>query len=448
MRHEQSTQLRTYLDGRPCGETSPRHLSHQNSMTRHRESVQNELIEADADFEDRRIPHPSDEQGSMERSMDVKLTDIIKEAEFPHDLRGKYAEDKFFSLVLQNPTHYANFEVVGNKKEELIYLKDTERRVLCIPDVAIGSRKAREIVITHAHSILAHLGARKTLWYLRDNVWWKEMVKDIVDYCASCEVCARTKATNQKPMGLLHPLKVPKRPWEQIGVDFVGPLPEAKNRYGAFDQVMVVIDHLTSMVHLIPTKINYRARQIAEIFYDTIYKLHGLPERIVSDRDKIFTSIFWQNLHKLIRVDLKMSSTYHPQTDGATERANRTMVQMIRQAIGERDSRWIERLPSIEWAMNAARSETTGFSPFFLNYGYRPRPLIWNNAEKDEYPGVHAFAQRIKDAIMKAHDSILERRVKQTRLANKGRKPAAIAEGDSVYLSTKNLKLPKGKRVS
>jgi hypothetical protein len=124
---------------------------------------------------------------------------------------------------------------------------------------------------------------------------------------------------------------------------------------------------------------------------------------------------------------------------------NRTMVQMIRQAIGERDSRWIECLPSIEWAMNAACSETTGFSPFFLNYGYRPHPLIWNNAEKDEYLGVHAFAQRIKDAIMKAHDSILERRVKQTCLANKGRKPAAIAEGDIVYLSTKNLKLPKGK---
>jgi hypothetical protein len=90
------------------------------------------------------------------RSMDLKLTDIIKEVEFPHDLKGKYAEDKFFSQVLQNPTHYANFEVVGNQKEELIYLKDTERHVLCIPDVSIGSRRTREIVITHAHSILAH----------------------------------------------------------------------------------------------------------------------------------------------------------------------------------------------------------------------------------------------------------------------------------------------------
>lgn len=334
-------------------------------------------------------------------------------------------------MIMENPSHYANFEVVGESvSDTVIYLRDPDRRILCIPDVYIGKRKAREIVITHAHSILAHLGARKTLWYLRDNVWWKEMIKDITDYCASCQICARTKAPNQRPMGLLHPLPVPKRPWEQIGVDFVGPLPQARNRHGEFDQVMVVIDHLTSMVHLTPVRMSYRARQIAETFYENIYRLHGLPERIVSDRDKIFTSTFWIN---------------HPQTDGATERANRTMMQMILQAIGGKDSKWLERLPAVEWAMNAARSETTGFSPFFLNYGYRPRPLIWKNTGDNEYPGVQAFAQKMKDAIMQAHDAILERRVKQTRAANRSRRLCPIEAGDKVYLSTKNLKLPKGK---
>jgi RNase H-like domain found in reverse transcriptase/Reverse transcriptase (RNA-dependent DNA polymerase) len=111
-----------------------------------KKNAQKELVDADADLQAQRIPHPSEEQGSMERSMDIKLTDIIKEVEFPHDLRGKYAKGNFFSLVLQNSSHYANFEVAGNKEEELIYLKDTDRRVLCIPDVMIGSRKAREIV--------------------------------------------------------------------------------------------------------------------------------------------------------------------------------------------------------------------------------------------------------------------------------------------------------------
>lgn len=251
------------------------------------------------------------------------------------------------------------------------------------------------------------------------------MVKDIASYCTSCEICARTKAPNQKPMGLLHPLPVPHRPWEQIGVDFVGPLPEARGRNGAFDQIMVVIDHLTSMVHLVPTRTSYRARQVTEAFFDSVYRLHGLPERIVSDRDKIFTAQFWKS---------------HPQTDGATERANRTMMQMIVQAINGKDSKWLDRLPAIEWAMNAARSETTGFSPFFLNYGHRPRPLLWKNPGTNEYPGVHIFAQRMKDAIMRAHDAILERRVKQVRIANRSRRQCPIESGDKVYLSTKNLK--------
>ncbi|PVF94984.1 hypothetical protein CPB86DRAFT_712133, partial [Serendipita vermifera] len=107
---------------------------------------------------------------------------------------------------------------------------------------------------------------------------------------------------------------------------------------------------------------------------------------------------------------------------------------MIVQAIGGNDSKWLERLPAIEWAMNAARSETTGFSPFFLNFGYRPRPLLWKNARADEYPGVRVFAQRMKDAIMRAHDAILERRVKQTRIANRSRRLCPIEAGDKVYL--------------
>jgi hypothetical protein len=87
------------------------------------------------------------------------------------------------------------------------------------------------VVIEHVHSILAHLGAQRTLHYLRENVWWKDIIKDIKKYCESCDVCAWTKSSNQRPSGLLHPLKVPRWPWEQIRIDFVSPLLEAKNRY-------------------------------------------------------------------------------------------------------------------------------------------------------------------------------------------------------------------------
>ena len=278
----------------------------------------------------------------------------------PGSLRGRYDEDSFFRQVLQKPNEYKDFIV----EKGLVYLQTAGHRVLCIPDIVIGSRRIREIIIKHAHSVLAHLGARKTLMYLRDEVWWKGMVGDVAAYCKSCGVCATGKSATTQPMGLLRTLPVPSRPWQSIGIDFIGPLPESTTLSGAYDMICVVIDHLTLMVHLIPTRQTYGAIQIAEVVFEHVYKLHGLSEKIISDRDMLFTSTFWTHLHKLMNTELRLSSAYHPQTDGATERANRTMTQMLRQCVRPDQKDWASRLPAIELAMNTARSDTTGFSPF------------------------------------------------------------------------------------
>jgi hypothetical protein len=197
------------------------------------------------------------------------------------------------------------------------------------------------------------------------------------------------------------------------------------------------------MVHLIPSRSNYNAKQMAELMFEQIYKHHGIPRSIVSDRDVLFTSTFWEHLHGLIGTQLKMSSAYHPQTDGSTERANRTVTQMIRQCVNEKQTDWVSKLPAIEFAINTARSESTGFSPFFINSGMMPRAMIWDNASKDEYPSIRNFALQKKLAIMSAHDSILAARVKQTRQANRKRQPAPFEENDLVYVSTKNITFPK-----
>ena len=148
--------------------------------------------------------------------------------------------------------------------EQLIYSKN-DKRVLCIPKVLINGRSAREIVISEAHSILAHLGLNKTLDYLKDYIWWKDLASDVKAYCETCHTCKTSKPSNQKPYGLLNPLSVPTYPWESIGVDFVGPLPESGNGDSFFNSITVVICLLTSMVHLIPSRINYNASQIAEL---------------------------------------------------------------------------------------------------------------------------------------------------------------------------------------
>ena len=206
--------------------------------------------------------------------------------------------------------------------------------------------------------------------------------------------------------------------------------------------ICVIIDLLTSMVHLIPSRQTYRASDIAELIFDSVYKLHGLPERIISDRDSLFTSKFWKHLHRLLNTELRMSSAFHPQTDGATERVNRTMTQMIRQCVSPDQKDWVTKLLAVEFAINSARSSTTGFSPFQLNYGRNPTSLIWK--VEDEFPGVQKFAKQMKLAIMRAHDSIIASHIENTIQANKKRSLANYKEGDLVYLSTKNISLPKG----
>ena len=190
-------------------------------------------------------------------------------------------------------------------------------------------------------------------------------------------------------------------------MDFVGPLPESGNRDGFFDSITVVICLLTSMVHLVPSRTNYNASQLAELMFEHIYKLHGLPKHIVSDRDVLFTSTFWKQLHRLIGTKLRLSSAYHPQSDGSTERANQTITQMLRQCVHPNQKDWVAKLPAIEFAINSARSESTGFVPFFLNSGQMPRSMLWESKFSTEFPAVREFALQKKLAIMAAHDSIL-----------------------------------------
>jgi hypothetical protein len=178
--------------------------------------------------------------------------------------------------------------------------------------------------------------------------------------------------------------------------------------------------------------------------FEEVYKYHGLPKNIISDRDVLFTSTIWKHLHKLIGTSLKMSSAYHPQTDGATERANRTVTQMLRQCIHPDQKDWVSKLPAIQFAINSAQSASTGFSPFFLNYGRAPRSLIWNSAPQTEYAGVRNFALQQKLALMAAHDSIIAARVKQTRDSNRKRQITPFQVNDLVYLSTQNISFRKG----
>ena len=158
--------------------------------------------------------------------------------------------------------------------------------------------------------------------------------------------------------------------------------------------ICVTIDHITSMVHLVPSKSMDQAKDIAKLVFENVYKLHSLPARIVSDRDSLFTSGFWEQLHKLTNTELRMSTVYHPQTDGTTEWTNRTMGQILQIAVAPDQKDWVQKLPTIEFALNTTSSDVSGYSPFFLNYGGQLRPMLWD-LTGETLLGVRSFMQKL-----------------------------------------------------
>ena len=142
---------------------------------------------------------------------------------------------------------------------------------------------------------------------------WRTIEKKIY---LSCDVCQKSKNLNVKPAGELQPLHVPNYPWEEVSMDFITHLPKSKG----YDSILVVVDRLSKMAHFLPLYSTSSASDVAKIFFDNIFRLHGLPKRIVSDRDSKFTSSFWKKLCQLVNIKMALSTAFHPQTDGQTER--------------------------------------------------------------------------------------------------------------------------------
>ena len=153
-------------------------------------------------------------------------------------------------------------------------------------------------------------------------------------------------------------------------MDFVVSLPSTDDGY---DCIFVVVDRLSKMAHLIPTRSTASAADTARLFFVNIFRLHGLPSEIITDRDSKFTSDFWRQLFQILQTSLRFSTAYHQQTDGQTERVIRVINQLIRCCATRYQTHWVDQLPAIEFAYNSSISSSTTYSPFFLCNGYSPK---------------------------------------------------------------------------
>ena len=230
--------------------------------------------------------------------------------------------ESFRALLLEDP-YFANImHNLDSNRHSSFFLEDGflfRGNQLCIPDNSLRVKIIKEL---HDEG---HVGRDRTLQLVRDSYFWPTIRREVERYVERCQVCqvSKGKATNA---GLYLPLPVPTQPWTDISMDFVLGLPRTQR---GFDSIFVVVDRFSKMVHFIPCKKTTDAVNVAQLFFRDVYRLHGLPTSIVSDRDTRFLSHFWRRLWKMANTKLNFSSAYHPQMDGQTEVVNRSQGNLL-----------------------------------------------------------------------------------------------------------------------
>ncbi|KAI3704089.1 hypothetical protein L1987_74302 [Smallanthus sonchifolius] len=284
---------------------------------------------------------------------------------------------------------------------------------------------------SHKNRYSIHPGADKMYVGLRQQYWWPGMKKDIAIFVAKCLTCSKVKAEHQKPSGLLEQPEIPMWKWENLAMDFITKLPRTSSGH---DSIWVIIDRLTKSAHFFPIREDYRVDKLARIYIDEIVSRHGIPLNIISDRDSRFTSRFWQSLQSALGTRLGLSTAYHPQTDGQTERTIQTLEDMLRACVIDFGGNWNFHLPMIEFSYNNSYHTSINMAPFEALYGRKCRsPICWNEIGEAQITGPELI-QVTTDKIFLIRDNIRVARSRQKSYADKRRKPLEFQVGDMVLL--------------
>ncbi|KAJ0602339.1 putative nucleotidyltransferase, Ribonuclease H [Helianthus annuus] len=213
-----------------------------------------------------------------------------------------------------------------------------------------------------------HSGVHATVNRVNRLFYWPKLKADVMDYIKNCVVCQQCKAETVAYPGMLQPLPIPKGVWEDVAMDFIEGLPKSANK----EVIWVVVDRLSKGAHFVSLQHPFTAVDVAQLYLDHIYRLHGPPKSIVSDRDKMFLSTFWKELLALQGIDQKMSSSYHPQTDGQTEVLNRCLENYLRCMCFAKPKDWPKWLPLAEYWYNTSYHSAIKCTPFEVIYGQPP----------------------------------------------------------------------------
>jgi hypothetical protein len=320
--------------------------------------------------------------------------------------------------------------------DRLIY---TPRGQLCVPT----TETLRQALLHDHHDALsaAHFGVAKMSASITRHYFWPGLRSDIKRWVASCHSCKRSKSDNRKPAGLLQPLPIPGCRWQSVAMDLVIHLPVSEG----YDAIVSFTDRLTKRVHFAPCHTSSSAPDLSRIYVREVFRLHGSQGEFVSDRDSRFTSEFWQSFFKAAGVRLAMSTSRHPQTDGQSERNQRTLEEILRAHANYHMDNWVSLLSWAEFAYNSSVHPSIGMPPFVADLGFLPSTPQSLLAAPGQPPRADAasaqlFQHQAAEALELAKRNLQRAQDRQAVAANRNRRAEEFQVGDQVFLRAAHIR--------
>ena len=348
---------------------------------------------------------------------------IPSDIELINRTRELTATDERLKLILANPT--SKYSVADG----LVY---NNGRI-----VVPSNNELKEAILRSRHDskTAGHPGRARTFQLVRRVFTWASLKRFTNQYVDGCDSCLRVKSSTQRPLGMLEPLPIPAGPWTDISYDMITDLPIANG----FDSILTVIDRLTKMVHFIPCRKDMNSEELADIMLRNVWRLHGTPKTIVSDRGSIFISQITQQLSKRLGIRLQPSTAYHPRTDGQSEIANKAVEQFLRHFVTYHQDDWEALIPMAEFSYNNNNHTSIGMSPFRANYGFNPAITGTPSSEQcvpaveQRMASFEKLQSEITASLAEAQESMkiqFNRKVNET---------PTWKVGDEVWLNSRNI---------
>jgi len=299
--------------------------------------------------------------------------------------------------------------------------------------------QSKVISLFHDNPESGHFGALKTAELVSRDIHWPAMDATIQKYVACCELCHRIKAPRHTHHGLNMSLPSPSRPWEGVTLNFVTDLPES-TASGYTGGILVIVDRLTKMATYLPCQKDMNSPELARMFFEHVICKQGVPENIVTDCGKEFTSQFWERVCSHLSINHPLSIAFHPQTDGQTEQQNQTMEQYLRAFCNYEQDNWVELLPLAEFAYNNSFHHSTKMTPFWANYDYNPTMQIKPPKEPSFRSQIQAdrWVEGLEETHRLLWENLEEAQARQSKYARG--KDMIFKAREKVWLSTRHFR--------